>query len=138
VTRTASAAAPEFAILDVSNPGSPTLLGSLELGVTVHAVFVEGNYAYLAAADDAAELRVVDVSHPSSPVQIASVLLPETADAISVAAVGGMVYVGRANNSGGEFHVLRHDLANPGSVAPPYSYEVGADVNAIDVTGDFA
>ncbi len=50
-------------IIDISNPDSPALAGSLSIN-GYHNVFVRGNYAYVVGK----EFYVIDISHPGSPV----------------------------------------------------------------------
>lgn len=61
-------------ILNVSNPASPTEVGSFTTSggtyADVYDVDVAGSLVYLAASD--AGLRIVDVSNPSSPVEVGS------------------------------------------------------------------
>lgn len=53
-------------IINISNPGSPTLAGFCAwLTCSVAGVAVRGNYAYL--ADDNRGLYIVDISNPASP-----------------------------------------------------------------------
>lgn len=54
-------------ILDISNPSKPALVGNTSLdsrNSRAMAVYVDGNYAYLACSDG---LHIVDVSIPTSP-----------------------------------------------------------------------
>jgi len=60
----------EFFLYDVSDPYTPTLIGSLEVGDTVNDLVVSGNYAYLATTANAAEMRVVSLAVPSAPVSV--------------------------------------------------------------------
>ena len=49
----------EFQVIDLSNPSSPSLFGSADLGGNGFGVFVVGDYAYLATASDTAEFQVI-------------------------------------------------------------------------------
>ena len=67
-----------FAIFDISNPASPVLAGSITgagqpnyLGGG-RAVFVSGNYAYLACDVDNA-FTIFDISNPANPVHKGSI-----------------------------------------------------------------
>lgn len=53
-----------------------------------------------------------------------------------MSAVGSRVYLGTAANSNAEFYVL--DATNPAAIRLLGTYKVGADVNDIDATGDYA
>lgn len=60
---------PRLTVLDVSVPGSLTLVGKTDpLPGHVHGVAIVGQYAYVATGY--AGLRVVDVSTPSAPVEV--------------------------------------------------------------------
>jgi Tfp pilus assembly protein PilV len=62
-----SGGAPDFAVIDVSNPTSPSLVGSLSLPGTPQNIYVLGNYAYIANDSNGQELQIIDISLPSSP-----------------------------------------------------------------------
>lgn len=86
---------PSLAILDITNPATPTLAGkTLPLSdMTVWDVTVSGAHAYVASSD--AGLRVVDVSDPAHPNEI---WFYETAAYASDVAVSGRsVYVASGN-----------------------------------------
>ena len=53
-------------IIDIANPASPALAGSLNTPGAPRGLFVSGGYAYLGAGDDGG-LQVIDVSNPASP-----------------------------------------------------------------------
>jgi hypothetical protein len=55
-------------IVDVSDRGNPALVGSFEVGQSPGAVYVDGNFAYVAYRDG---LKVIDISDPAVPVQVA-------------------------------------------------------------------
>jgi hypothetical protein len=80
-------------IADVSDPTSPSLLGSHPTTGTANAVYVSGNTAYVAASDLAASgaLFLFNVAVPSSPALLARY---DTAQgAADVVASGGLAYV---------------------------------------------
>ncbi len=60
-------------ILDISNPSSPSQVGSANIGGFNQAdeVFVSGSYAYLAALSNGT--KIIDISNPSSPTVVASI-----------------------------------------------------------------
>jgi len=55
-------------VIDVSNPSSPVLIGSVDTPGFARGVTVTGDTAYV--ADWSNGLQVIDVSNPSSPVLI--------------------------------------------------------------------
>lgn len=64
-----SSAAPEFYVYDVSNPLSPTLRGTVELGANVNGLSYNSsdNIVFSATGNTALDLRIVDVSNPLLP-----------------------------------------------------------------------
>lgn len=65
-------------LFDVSDPFSPTLLGSLGSAWQVQEVVISGTNAYLteSATYEDPRFRTIDISDPSAPVQMASLPLP--------------------------------------------------------------
>jgi len=120
---------PEFYILDVSNPVSPTLLGSLNLGAAANAITVSGNYAYVASADNSQELKIINVSNPGAPIMVGSYNASGNTDGRSVAISGTTAFLGRLQDSGRELLVL--NVSNPSSISLLGSYEAGGDINSI-------
>ena len=53
-------------IYDISNPASPTEIGSLTSGIAPGEITVQGRYVY--AADGNGALEIIDVSNPANPV----------------------------------------------------------------------
>lgn len=49
----------QFMVLDVSQPATPVLKNSLNLGSDGHKVFTFGNYAYLASGDSTKGLTII-------------------------------------------------------------------------------
>lgn len=99
---------------DVSNPGSPMLLGELSSpGVgNIHNVFVDGNYAYV-ASDDTSNLHVIDVTDPSTPTDVAQVPAPPGGRCHDMMARGGVCY---GAFLGGGFMVI--NVVVPASPSP--------------------
>lgn len=122
----------EFNILDISTPATPVFSGSLEIGADVHHVFVVGNYAYLATGDSAKELIVVNITNKSAPTEAGSFDITGTEDALTLFVDGTTVYIGTQDKaSGEEFYVL--NAGTPAAIVQLGSYEIGADVQDIEV-----
>ena len=72
----AASEADSLTIVDVSDPSSPAIAGSVSHGVVLldlsRSVYVSGKYAYVAASS-ADRLTIVDVSDPSAPTIAGSV-----------------------------------------------------------------
>ncbi|MCL0062473.1 PKD domain-containing protein, partial [Thermodesulfovibrionales bacterium] len=64
-------------IIDISNPRSPVIVGSVDTPGWVIGVFISGNHAFV--ADGEKGLQIIDVSNPRSPVIIGSVDTPGSA-----------------------------------------------------------
>src|SRR6185312_16310537 len=67
-----------FDTVDISNPGSPVLVGTTNTGGsgTVQTMMtVQGRYAYVSEQNGTtnADLVVVDISNPTSPVKVSAV-----------------------------------------------------------------
>ena len=54
-----------FHILNIADPSNPIVLDTLSITSDARAVWVQGNYAYV--ADDLSGLQVIDVSNPADP-----------------------------------------------------------------------
>lgn len=80
-------------IVDVSNPSSPSVVGTDALGAGVDpvSVSVQGRYAYLAESG-AGKLDVIDVSNPASPASVGSVSIGAGATPESVYVQGRYAY----------------------------------------------
>jgi hypothetical protein len=66
-------------IIDISDPGSPSIKGSVDTGPGVHhSIYVAGNYAYITSEIQPAlltgtnSLQIVDVTDPAAPALIGS------------------------------------------------------------------
>jgi len=62
-------------IIDISDPGTPKLTGTVNRPLYDSAVLVDGDYAYFGTSG-IAQLIITDISHPDSPVVIGSKLFP--------------------------------------------------------------
>jgi hypothetical protein len=77
-------------VVDVSNPAAPSVVGDyLPPGhEVVMAVFVNGNYAYLATQDAdltfSDSLRIVNISNPPAPIEIGSIKIGKSLIDVSV------------------------------------------------------
>ena len=78
-----------FQVVDISEPESPAIVGSVNTPGYARDVAVSGDYAYVTDFDY--NLLVIDISVPSTPTIIASVEEPKVA--WSVIASGNYIYV---------------------------------------------
>ena len=103
------ATSPEFLIYNVTNPTSPSFLGSNNLGHSVNSIVVKDSYAYLATTDNVGELTVMNISTSTSPSVAGRYDLPSsTNDAEELAVLGNRAYLGlnRATGGASEFLVI--------------------------------
>lgn len=115
----------EFNVIDVSDPSNPVIKGGYNLDNGVNAIYVKGNYAYLAHPADTAsrndeQLTVIDVSNPANPVRLSGFYYQDGVggNGKSLSFIGNNLYFGRtASKISGpadtipEFYIL--DASNP-------------------------
>ena len=115
-----------FVTLDVSNPASPSALGSLTLPAAISKIAVSGSFAYVAAG--AAGLRVLAVSDPAHPVEVGHADGP----AYDVAVSGTHVYV-----AAGDLRI--YDVVNPAAPVLVVSWTPPEhSVTIVVAAGEFA
>ncbi len=116
-----------FAILDVTNPlVTPTLLGSINLTQAVNAIYVSGNYAYLATSNTGGEFTVVNVTTPATPVQAGIYNIAVSTTCSSITSFTTNVLIGCAN---GIMYAI--DVTTPATPALLGSFTAGAAINDI-------
>src|SRR5688572_63798 len=76
-------------VVDISNPASPAIIGSVETPGFGQDVAVAATHAYIAGGNSG--LQVVDISNPASPAIVGSVDTP--GEAADVAVLGDHAYV---------------------------------------------
>jgi hypothetical protein len=126
-----------LAIIDISNPASPTLTGTLTTTAAINGVYVSGNYAYLATASTVSQFVVVDVSNKAAPAGVSSKLIGDTTAANSIYVSGNYAYIGKKKAaSSAELYAI--DITTPITPTVLGSYETGNDINNIEVSGNYA
>ena len=126
-----------FLVLDVSNPASPSPVGSLTLTNTLTNIAVSGNYAYVTGTSNSAELQVINTSNPASPSLAATLNMSGNSNALSVATSGNYAYVTRASDAASnEFNVV--NIATPTSPSVVGGYNNNIDINDVAVSGNYA
>lgn len=126
-------------ILNISNPSSPSFVGSYTASSTVRHVNVDGNYAYLSTANNSAELTIVNITNPASPTTAATVNLADANDGYSTFVTGGYAYVGRQlDTTGGTGELYIVDVANPNSPVVRGNLNLSGSVNNVKVSGNYA
>jgi hypothetical protein len=134
-----------LAIINISNPNSPTLTGTYTTSAAVNGVFVSGNFAYLATSIATAQLTIVNVTNPAAPTLTSSFRIQDTnnvaATAVYVSGTTAVVVkklVGKALlfNAYGEINTV--NVSNPASPSLSDSINVSADCNNVWVNGTTA
>jgi hypothetical protein len=115
----------DLAILEASNPQSPTLVGYCGLPGYGGGVAVEGNYAYYAAGGSG--LWVVDISSPERPREVGFYELPWNFTGLAV--FGQHAYVSGLNDG-----VKILDVSDPYHPVPVGLYQTDY-IDAITVSG---
>lgn len=129
----------EFYIYDVSNPVSPSLRGSFEIGNHVYGISVSGLRAYLANARADKELIVLDVSNPASPAELGSYDIPSAgANGQSVFYGGGVVHLTTRDNVGSipEYYLL--DASDPTHINLIGSLDISNRTNGVEAGVGFS
>ena len=64
-------------IINVSNPTSPSVSGTISSLTSPNSVFVQGRYAYVTQGGSPTNFYIIDVSTPTSPVKLTTILMSE-------------------------------------------------------------
>lgn len=132
-----SGGSPDFVILDISNPSSPSQTGSLDLTGTLVNIAVSGNYAYVTSNNNSAELQIIDISNPSSPNLTGTYNATGNTDGSGIFVSDTTAYLGRSDNgSTDEFLVI--NISNPSNPSLVGSLNTSGDANEITVLGNYA
>lgn len=127
----------DFHIFDASDPSNLQKIISLNTGKGNNDVSISGNYAYLAAEDDAKELIILDISNLNNATTVGTYSTPGNYDALCVFIKNDYLYLGTKNNaSNKEFYII--NVSDPTNPQLAGSYEIDDDVNSIFVKGDSA
>lgn len=125
----ANPADPTFKIIDISNPASPTLVGTFAGTESPTAIYVSGRYAYITDQDKG--FFILDISNPALPLEIGH--YAGSFDEVSVD--GSYAYLTGANT------FLELDVSNPAAPKLIGSTNIPNDVGIgehIGLVGDYA
>ncbi len=149
LTKTPTGGAPEFAVIDVSNPASPVYLGGYKTNTQVNAILINGNRAYVGSPQptpstpEKENLSILDITNPAAITRIGTFTAadPATQDGSSMYLVGSTLYFGRT--VGGVNKVANHELfalniTNPAGIITLGSHDIASTVNAITVRSNLA
>lgn len=131
---------PDFFVVNATNGQAPYIVSNLDTGPGLNAIDAAGNYAYVANNKTTSQLQVIDISNGSAPFLVASYTLPGVSGSGGVGNTifysNNKIYIGTKTATGPEFHVI--DVSNPIAPSEIGSFELGADVNSIYVSGNTA
>lgn len=131
-----SAAKPDIFVFDASNPASPTLVESLDIGAGgINQIFIKDNYLYAASSNDNKELIIINIADPLNIVEIGSLNLTGSADALSVSAFSNTAAIGRTDLASKELAFI--NVSNPASPVLINETATGGDVNDFAATTDY-
>ncbi len=123
-----TASKPDIFSFNVSNPLSPTLADSLDIGAGgINAIYIKGNYLYAASPNDSKELVIFDISDPANITEVGSLGLSGSTDAMSVIVFENTAVIGRLSTASEEISfinvsdpalpvLIRGDLSNNGDI----------------------
>ncbi|HYF05773.1 MAG TPA: tail fiber domain-containing protein [Patescibacteria group bacterium] len=117
-------------IVDISNPATPYIVGSINSGDDPWEVFVQGKYAYVANGTGQT-MQIVDISNPTAPVLAGSVG-SLGANSRRVVVQGRYAYV--SNNAGQVFVI---DISNPSAPATIVTYTPGCSAFDLAAQGRY-
>ncbi len=132
-----SATGPNFFVLNIATPTSPTVVGTLTLAGTPTNIAVSGNYAYVSNTSDTTELQIVNIATPTTPSLAGSYNAAGTANGLGVYAVGTTVYLSRAANSANDEFVIIN-ASNPASPTRTGGYSLNVAMNEVYISGTTA
>lgn len=117
----------EFHAVNSSSPY--TQKSVLELTYNAKEIYINGNYAYIASADNSQELKVVNISNPSSPTLAGGYDEPSViTDGITVTGYGHYVFLGKSDGK-----VQIFDISTPTSPQKVGQYDAVQQVNDLAV-----
>ncbi len=124
----------DFAIINISNPSSPSLTSSLSLAGSPSNIFISGNYAYVTSDDNSAELIIIDISNPSSPSIIGTYNDAGNEDARGVFVTNSFAYL--ALNGGNDLVIV--NIANPSAPVFVGGITLSGSAFEVSVSGNYA
>lgn len=139
-TDDASAASPDLFIVDITDPGQPQLLSSIDTGPGIAAIQLVGQMVFAANTSTVGQLQVIDLANKQSPQLMAQVQLASSgADGMrgkSLYVISNTVYVAMEKNLASELYVV--DIANVAAPQIRGSFETSTQINAIIVDQSLA
>ena len=124
---------PHFRVVDITNPSSMSLLGTMALPTMGTDVFVQGSYAYALSGSTGNDFHVIDVSNPNSVSEVGYIEMGTTANALFVK--GNYAYVGTYSVSGNDFKVI--DISTPTAPTEVAGVDVGTTISELYVEENY-
>ena len=118
-----------LAVVNITNPAAPAVLGTADGIGDATAVAVSGSYAYVASGYDG--MRVVDVSNPATPEHVGGFATFEPARGVAVAA--GFAFVAEDT-----FGLRVLDVSTPADPVEAASVVTAGNAFAVTLAGDYA
>lgn len=125
----------DFHVVDITDPGNPFEIGSLNLPTTALTVTVQGRYAYVGTAASDEVFYVIDISNPLEPVEVASLELDASVNDIFIQ--GRFAYVAIDSVTGSD-ELFVVDISNPLAPHVVASVDLAASARAVELAGGFA
>ncbi|PWB38665.1 MAG: hypothetical protein C3F02_03055 [Parcubacteria group bacterium] len=102
---------PEFYVFDITDPSAPVLLGSYEVGESVHSFAIVGQYALLGTNFLDEELVVIDIANPAAITKISGFNL--YGFVLGMSANCSVIYAATSGNQK-EFFIIWTQVSNCG------------------------
>ncbi len=120
-------------VIDISNPASPTSVGSVGTGSNPQNIYVQGRYAYV-VNQTANTFQIFDISNPASPTAVNGSGLAISTTPYSVFVQGKYAYIAVAGTS-----LLQvYDVSNPSNPVLTASVATGSIPHYVYVLGRYA
>ncbi len=101
----------------------------LELTYNARAIYTNGNYAYIASADNSQELKIVNVSNPLTPSLAGGYDDPSSiADGVAIKGYGNYLFLGRSDGK-----IILFNISNPTSPQKIGTFDAVQGVNDLAV-----
>lgn len=116
-------------IIDVTDPTSPSTMGSISLSNNPASVYVSGRYAYIVGASG--DLNIIDISDPINPTLVSSTAFFEST---SIFISGRYAYIGNRNSDA--LDII--DVGDPTTPIVVGQVGIAGSPNSVFVSGRYA
>jgi hypothetical protein len=127
---------PSFSVVDITNPASPSEVGSLNLNGIIYNLSVSGNYAYAVSSDNTREFQIVNITNPAAPSYVTSYDASGSSDSRGIFVVGTRAYFTKDLSSSPEFFIM--NITNPASPTLLGSLNLTGTAYEVYVSGNYA